>query len=59
MLEHERPVFMVEVLVEADAKRCSRQYPFKCGLAHRKRVAPHVIPVKLDQTNAHMNKSAS
>jgi hypothetical protein len=47
--KNERPVFLVQVLVEPDAKRCSRQHAFKCGLAHGKRIAPHVIPVKLDQ----------
>jgi hypothetical protein len=49
VLEDERSVLMVEVLVEPDAKRCSRQYPLKCSLAHGKRIAPHVIPIKLDQ----------
>jgi hypothetical protein len=49
MLKHERPVLMVEVLVESDAVRCTRQYAFKGGLAHGKRIAPHVIPVEFDQ----------
>jgi hypothetical protein len=48
MLENERPVLVVKMLVKADTRRRSRQYAFKCGLTHRKRIAPHVIPVKLD-----------
>ena len=35
MLEHERPVFLVQVLIEADTRCCSCQYAFECGLAHQ------------------------
>ena len=49
MLEHERPVFLVQVLVEAYARRRTRQHAFKCGLAHRERVAPQIVAVELDQ----------
>ena len=43
MFEHERPVFLVEVLIEPDAGRRARQYVLKRCLAHGKRVAPHVM----------------
>jgi hypothetical protein len=49
VLEHERPVFLVQVLVEAYARRRTRQHAFKCGLAHRERVAPQIVAVELDQ----------
>jgi hypothetical protein len=49
VLENERPVFLVQVLVEVDAQRRSCQQPEKRCLAHSERVAPQIIAVKLDQ----------
>jgi hypothetical protein len=48
MLENERTI-LVEVLVEAQPRRRSRKHCGERCLAHVERIAPHIIPVKLDQ----------
>jgi hypothetical protein len=48
MMEDERPVLLVQMLIEPYAKRRSRQYPFKRGLAHGKRIAPQIVSIELD-----------
>jgi hypothetical protein len=45
MMEDERAVFLVQVLIEPYARLRSRQYALKGNLAHGKRIAPHVIPI--------------
>ena len=47
MLEHEWPVFLIEVLIEPYARRRMRQYALKRGLAHGKRLAAQTVPVEL------------
>jgi hypothetical protein len=47
--EHERAVRLVEVLVEAQARRGTREEARERGLSHRERVAPQVGAVQLDQ----------
>jgi hypothetical protein len=49
VLENERPVLVVKMLVKADTRCRTRHYPFKRGLAHGKRIAPQIIAVQLDQ----------
>ena len=49
MREHERAVRLVEVLVEAQARRGTREKARERGLSHRERVAPQVGAVQLDQ----------
>jgi hypothetical protein len=40
---------LVQMLLEPYAKRRSRQYPFKRGLAQGKRIAPQIVAVEFDQ----------
>jgi hypothetical protein len=47
--EHERAVRLVEVLVEAQARRGTREEARERDLSHRERVAPQVGAVQLDQ----------
>jgi hypothetical protein len=47
--EHERAVRLVEVLVEAQARRGTREHARKRRLAHGERVPPHVLPVQFNQ----------
>jgi hypothetical protein len=47
--EHQRAVRVVEVLVEAQARRRAPQQARQSGLAHRERVAPQILAVQLDQ----------
>jgi hypothetical protein len=49
MVENERAILLVEVLVKPYAWRPAREHPFQGGLAHRQRVAPQIVPVQLDQ----------
>ena len=52
MLEHERAVVVVQMLVEAQAWRSARDQARQRGLAHGKRIAAKVIPVQLDQVES-------
>jgi hypothetical protein len=52
VVENEWPVFVVQVFIEPQSRRRSRQYPFKCGLAHGKRIAPQIVAIELDQIEA-------
>ena len=49
MLEDERAVIVVEMLVEAQTRRGAREQARQRRLAHSKRIAAKVIPVQLDQ----------
>jgi len=49
MVKDERIIFLVQVLIKPDARRGSREHTFQRRLAHRKRIAPQIVPVELDQ----------
>src|SRR6516164_5741752 len=49
VLEDERPVVLVEVLVEAQARRRARKQAGQCRLAHGERITAQVVTVELDQ----------
>jgi len=48
-VEHERPIFLLQVLVEPDSRRGTGQHALKRRLSLGERFAPHVGPVELDQ----------
>jgi len=45
--EHERAVCLVEVLVEAQARRGTREEARERGLSHRERIAPQIVAIEL------------
>jgi hypothetical protein len=45
VLENERAVVMVEMLIEPQARRSAREQTGQRGLAHGKRIAAKIIPV--------------
>ena len=49
MLEDERPVGVIHVLVETEPRRDTGEQAGERSLAHRERFAPQVLAVKLDQ----------
>jgi hypothetical protein len=49
MMEDERAILLIEVLVEAQPWLCTREHALKRGLPLGQRFAPHVGPVELDQ----------
>jgi hypothetical protein len=49
MLEDQRAILLIEVLIEPQAKRCSRQHVNQRCLAHGERITPKIVAVELDQ----------
>src|SRR6516165_3339067 len=47
--KHERPILLVKMFVEPQARYCSPEQARKRRLAHGKRVAPEIVAVQLDQ----------
>ena len=49
MMEDERAILLIEVLVEAQPWLDTQEHALKRCLPLGQRIAPHVIPIKLDQ----------
>jgi hypothetical protein len=48
MVEHQRAI-LLHVLVQSQARSCSREYPGECSLARAQRLKAKVITIDLDQ----------